>query len=377
MANDHGHDFTAALLASRDARQQFGRALLKWFRLHARTLPWRPSPGLYETWVSEIMLQQTQVATVIPYYTQFLQAFPDVRSLAAADEREVLRRWEGLGYYRRARQMHAAAKQIVADYAGEMPADWATWRALPGIGRYTAGAILSIALAQQHPILEANTTRLYARLIGLRADLTTRASQDQLWALAEQLVPARHPGDFNQGLMELGSLVCMPREPRCPACPVSRFCVTCTQGWQDRIPVPKRKPVYTAVREAAVVVRSARGELLLRRCQAEERWAGMWDFPRFTWVGSGPLTVAALQRHVHALTGVRLNRPEPLATLKYGVTRFRITLDCFHAGCLRRIRANGDLKWVRLSDLDTFPLSVTGRKISRLLAALPESRGDD
>lgn len=362
---------TAKLLASRDARQRFGRALLKWFRAHARALPWRPSPGLYETWVSEIMLQQTQVATVIPYYTKFLQRFPNVRSLAAANEREVLRSWEGLGYYRRARQLHAAARQIVADHAGEMPTDLSAWRALPGIGRYTAGAILSIALGQRHPILEANTIRLNARLIGLRDDPTSRASQERLWALAEHLVPARRAGEFNQALMELGSLVCTPREPRCTECPVAEFCVTCAQGWQDRIPVPKRKPVYTAVREAAVVVRSPRGELLLRRCGAEERWAGMWDFPRFTWEAAGPITAVALRQHVHALTGVTLNDPEPLATLKYGVTRFRITLDCFHAGCQRRSRARQDLQWVQPADLDTFPLSVTGRKISRLLADLP------
>lgn len=376
-AHDQGSDLTVELLANRDARQRFSRALLKWFRVHARVLPWRPSPGLYETWISEIMLQQTQVATVIPYYTKFLERFPDVTSLAAANEREVLRSWEGLGYYRRARQLHAAAKRIVADHAGAMPTDVSAWRALPGIGRYTAGAILSIALAQRHPILEANTIRLYARLIGLREDLTSRASQEQLWALAELLVPTRRAGDFNQALMELGSLVCTPREPRCFECPVAKFCVTCTQGWQNQIPVRKRKQIYTAVREAAVVVRSPRGELLLRRCAADERWAGMWDFPRFTWESAGPVTATALRQHVHALTGVTLNNPEPLATLKYGVTRYRITLDCFHAGCVRRSRSRQDLQWVRPTDLETFPLSVTGRKISRLLVHLPETGGDE
>ena len=376
-ANDFGTDPAVCLLANRGARQRFCRELLKWFRTHARSLPWRPSPGLYETWVSEIMLQQTQVATVIPYYTKFLRRFPDVHRLAAAEERTVLRSWEGLGYYRRARQLHAAARRIVADYAGEMPTDFVTWRRLPGIGRYTAGAILSIALAQRHPILEANTIRLYARLLGLGTDPTTRASQEELWELAERLVPTRLPGDFNQALMELGSMVCTPREPRCTECPAAEFCVARAQGWQDRIPIPKRKPVYTTVREAAVVVRSARGELLLRRCAADERWAGMWDFPRFAWESSGPITTAALRQHVHALTGVTLDDSAPLATFKYGVTRFRITLDCFHAGCLRRIRSREDLRWVRPTDLDTFPLSVTGRKISRLLAALPETPGDD
>ena len=257
-----------------------------------------------------------------------------------------------------------------------MPTDVAVWRTLPGIGRYTAGAILSIALDQRQPILEANTVRLYARLIGLPADPTTRASQERLWALAEWLVPARGAGDFNQALMELGGTLCTPRAPNCAGCPVAPFCVTCAYGWQERIPAPKRKKTYVAVREAAVVVRSVRGELLLRRCGADERWAGMWDFPRFSWEPAGPLTAVRLQQHVHALTGVTLKAPEPLATLKYGVTRFRITLDCFQAVCPRRTRSREDLKWVPPAELDTYPLSVTGRKISRLLIASPQRPGD-
>ena len=198
-------------LAGEGAKEQFRRALLRWFTAHARPLPWRPSPGLYETWISEVMLQQTQVATVIPYYVRFLQRFPDVEALAAAQEQELLRFWEGLGYYRRARQLHAAAQQILADHAGRMPTDFAAWRSLPGIGRYTAGAILSIALDQRLPILEANTVRLLARLAALEADPSSRHSQDRLWSLAESLVPPRRCGDFNQALMELGSTVCTPR----------------------------------------------------------------------------------------------------------------------------------------------------------------------
>jgi A/G-specific adenine glycosylase len=194
--------------------------------------------------------------------------------------------------------------------------------------------------------------------------------------LAEWLVPARGAGNFNQALMELGGTLCTPRAPNCAACPVAPFCVTCACGWQERIPAPKRKKTYLAVREAAVVVRSVRGELLLRRCGAHERWAGMWDFPRFSWEPAGPLTAVRLRQHVHTLTGVTLEAPEPLATLKYGVTRFRITLDCFQAVCLRRTRSREDLKWVPPAELDTYPLSVTGRKISRLLIASPQPPGD-
>jgi A/G-specific adenine glycosylase len=369
-----GTENFADTLADDRARQRFCRALLRWFSVHARTLPWRPSPGLYETGISEIMLQQTQVATVIPYYTKFLARFPDVRTLAAAKEQDLLRCWEGLGYYRRARQLQAAARCIVEEHAGHLPTDYATWRNLPGIGRYTAGAILSIALDQRLPILEANTVRLFARLLALHADPTSRASQDRLWALAESLVPERRAGDFNQALMELGSTVCTPRGPGCPTCPVAEHCATQAHGWQDRIPYPKRKTTYTAVREAAVVVQSARGELLLRRCAADERWAGMWDFPRFTIDADGPITDHVLLSHVHTLTGAKADRPEPLATLTYGVTRFRITLECFQATCRRRGRTHDDLKWVTLSELESYPLSVTGRKIGRLLTDRHASR---
>lgn len=352
-------------------RQRFRRRLLRWYAAHARDLPWRGVADPYRVWISEIMLQQTQVETVRPYFERFLEAFPDVRTLAAAPERQVLRLWEGLGYYRRARQLHEAAAVIVEKHQGRFPENLEHVRALPGVGRYTAGAILSIALDQRQPILEANTIRLLSRVIGYRDDPRRAAGQRTLWGAAERLLPRKQVGRFNQALMELGSLVCQPREPACAICPVAALCVARLGGLQDEIPLAAAKQRFTDLHEAAVVVRR-RGRLLLRRCAEGERWAGLWDFPRF---GVNEAQGAARRRElvdsVLRQTGVTVGPTHLLATIRHGVTRYRITLDCHAADYLSgRIHSvNGArLVWIKPSELDEYPLSATGRKICRLIA---------
>ncbi len=201
-------------------KARFRRRLMTWFRRSARDLPWRSTRDPYAVWISEIMLQQTQVVTVVGYFERFLAAFPTVVDLAAADEQQVLRLWEGLGYYRRARQLHAAAKIIVAEHQGRFPRDPQQIRDLPGIGRYTAGAIASIAWDAREPILEANTLRVFSRLLGYRGDPTQSRGQQLLWDFSASVLPAKEIGLFNQALMELGSEVCTPRSPLCDRCPV-------------------------------------------------------------------------------------------------------------------------------------------------------------
>jgi A/G-specific adenine glycosylase len=350
-------------------RRSIRRRLLAWFAKHARELPWRHSRDVYRVWVSEIMLQQTQVKTVEPYFRRFVAAFPTIVDLAAAEEHAVLRQWEGLGYYRRARHLHAAAKQVVDDHAGQFPRDIDAVRALPGIGRYTAGAILSIAFDDRHPILEANTLRLIARLIGYRGDPKSTGGQRLLWEAAESLLPRNSAGAFNQALMELGSLVCTPKAPQCNSCPVANLCVAAQQGLQDRIPPPKVRPRIEQIREASVVVRR-RGRVLVRRCGPNERWAGLWDFPRFE-IGAenGSRLRSQLATNVQRMTGVVIRPGSQLATLKHGVTRFRITLECFDADYVDGA-GNGQrkqLKWLRPAELANYPLSTTGRKIANLL----------
>lgn len=316
------------------------------------------------------MLQQTQVATVIPYFERFLAAFPDISALAAADEGEVLRLWEGLGYYRRARQMHAAARVLVDEHQGMFPRELDQVRQLPGIGRYTAGAIVSIAFDRPAPILEANTVRLFSRLIGFRGDPASVAGQKQLWQTAEDVLPKRGCSEINQALMELGSLVCTPRDPDCSRCPLARVCAARHENAQHEMPRPRAKPRIEEVREATVVL--WRGpHVLLRRRADGERWAGLWDFLRFPLAASKrPAIERELTAGIREQSGLRSRSHEHIATLKHGVTRFRITLDCFHARCQpgRGKLAVGTWKWVKPDELAAFPLSVTGRKVARMIA---------
>ena len=356
-------------------KQRFRRRLLSWYAKHARDLPWRRSTNPYRVWVSEVMLQQTQVETVKPYFQRFMKAFPNVKRLATANEQDVLRLWEGLGYYRRARQLHAAAQEIVSTHEGRFPQDVETLQSLPGIGRYTAGAIVSIAFDQRAPILEANTIRLFARLLAYPDDPTKSAGQKLLWQTAEDVLPRKQIAHFNQALMELGSLLCTPQSPNCETCPVSSLCATYELGLQDKIPKSKSKTKFTDVNEAAVVVRK-NGKVLVRQCAAGERWEGLWDFPRFELVSEGPLFVREeLVTKVREQTGIEIQPGGLIQTIKHGVTRYRITLDCYEAA-FRSGRAKSPSKWCSASDLKTLPLSSTGRKLAELSSGALEPTTD-
>ncbi|MEN6498735.1 MAG: A/G-specific adenine glycosylase [Thermoguttaceae bacterium] len=351
-------------------RQAFRRRLQAWYADHARDLPWRRNRDPYAIWISEIMLQQTQVATVRPYFERFLGRFPTIAALAATEEHEVLRLWEGLGYYRRARQLHQAAKLLASEHGGVFPRDPEVVRRLPGIGRYTAGAILSIAFDARQPILEANTLRLFSRLLAYRGQPTSTACQRLLWAMAEAELPQRHAGAFNQALMELGSTVCLVRGPLCDACPVASLCHARAEGLQTSIPAPKPKPVSEDRHEVALIVRR-RGRVLLVRRPDGGRWAGLWDFPRFEVHAEHE---AALRDELIALvqqqTGVTIQPGQRLATLKHGVTRFRITLDCHEAAYVSGADKTHDgveMRWLRPAELAEYPLNTTGRKLSHLL----------
>lgn len=320
------------------------------------------------------MLQQTQVATVIGYYERFLQAFPDVAMLAAADESQVLRLWEGLGYYRRARQLHAAARQIVSEHDGQFPRSYEAVRALPGIGRYTAGAILSIGLDQRLPILEANTIRVCSRLIALREDPRSTSSQARLWSVAEELLPAERCGAFNQALMELGSELCTPKEPNCAACPVAAHCAARASGLTAQIPLAAKKMKYEDISETAVVVRRGK-KFLVRQCQPGERWAGLWDFPRFaSQPAADPAWIETARDHLLSWLGVQIEALSHLTTTKHGVTRFRITLQVLAGRWIAGGRPGAVLRWVTQEELAILPLSVTGRKIAVLLARTPQTK---
>jgi A/G-specific adenine glycosylase len=362
--------------------RRFRTALSRWYARHARDLPWRQTRDPYRVWISEIMLQQTTVAAVVPYYDRFLAKFPTVERLAAAAEQDVLKLWEGLGYYSRARNLHAAARQIVSEHEGEFPAEVEGLLSLPGVGRYTAGAIASFAFDRRAPIVEANTLRLYSRLLGYRGDPRSAEGQELLWDFAERILPRRAPGRFNQALMELGATICTPADPACESCPVRMCCRALAIGAQAEIPQPRPRPDVTHVVEACVAVRN-RGRYLLRRRGESERWAGLWDFPRVELNGHATAAEYAarnseitpeMQRHlgqtVRSLTGIDSEVDRLLTEIRHSVTRFRIRLLCFEA-VHRGGRLSGQaesLRWVRPDELEHVPLSVSGRKLARLLA---------
>lgn len=347
-------------------RQQLRRAMLRWFAKNARELPWRKSRDPYRVWVSEIMLQQTQVETVKPYFNRFIERFPTVAELADAEPSEVLRLWEGLGYYRRARQMHKAAQVVRDEHGGCFPTAFDDVLDLPGVGRYTAGAILSISLDQRQPILEGNTIRVYSRLLGYREDPRKASGQKLLWEFAESILPTKDVGLLNQAMMELGAKVCTPRNPSCEQCPVMSLCPTYRHGWQAEIPLTGKKIKYEDVHEAAVLVWKNR-KLLLRQCGPDERWAGLWDFPRVKC--DATLPKLKLANDLADLTGVdvELAAQQTLPKIKHAVTRFRITLHCLEAQYKTgRLKRTQSCKWVEPTALEDFPLSVTGRQLAKL-----------
>jgi A/G-specific adenine glycosylase len=348
------------------ARRRLQTRLLNWFRKHQRPLPWRSTRDPYSIWVSEIMLQQTQVNAVVPFFQRFLAAFPNVQALANADEADVLRCWEGLGYYRRARNMHHAARLMVERHEGRFPQDPVQAQELPGIGRYTAGAILSQAFGQRLPILEANSRRVLCRLVGAREDPRRGPGLRRLWETAEELLPERDVGDFNQALMELGALVCTPTAPRCEDCPLRNECVARRHGLQEVIPLRDRAPRTIEVREVAAVVRRGARVLLVQRPQ-EGRWAGFWEFPHGPTNGNA---AAAARNCLKELTGLTARIETPILTVRHSVTHHQITMVAYSASY-----RSGEFcsafyergRWLYPSQVANYPVSVPQRKLARAI----------
>jgi A/G-specific adenine glycosylase len=357
---DLGHE---ALVAVR-------RSLLEWYGKQRRALPWRATRDPYCIWVSEVMLQQTQVATVIGYYERWLRHFPDVAALAAADTEDVLRAWEGLGYYSRARNLQRAAQRIVLEHGGKLPSSVPQLLALPGIGRYSAGAIASIAFAADEPAIDGNIVRVLTRLFGLRGDPKRAPLSARLWQLAGALLPAGRAGDFNQALMELGATTCTPRAPRCATCPVRTECVALRQDRVLEYPQAAPRPAMTEEHRVAGVVRRQGRVLVVRAPAGAPRWAGMWQFPDVR-IDAGMEPAPALEARVLGSTGVRVAADARVLGLRHQVTRFRIAIDVYACRALGgRARAidYGEIRWLDPEDLSALPMPAAHRKIARSLA---------
>lgn len=352
--------------------------LLNWFDKQKRDLPWRkPTDGAtdgrrdpYRVWISEVMLQQTTVAAVVPFFERFVAALPDVRALAQADEQKVLKLWEGLGYYRRARHLHAAAKRLVAEHGGELPDKPDVWADLPGVGRYILGAVLSQAFDRQLPIVEANSLRVLARLFGYPGDPRVGDGKTWVWSAAEAVLPAKRCGDFNQALMELGALVCKPTAPDCTHCPVAANCAAKRLGLQERIPPKKAQPAITEVNEVGVVVRDGERLLLCQRPHAAGRWQNMWEVPHAPRADGEDVNAAAV-RVAKELTGFDVEAGAEVMTIKHSVTRYAITLACVEAertGGAFTPGAYAQCEWVTSAQLGDYPVSAPQRKLMTALA---------
>ncbi len=333
--------------------------LLRWYERHRRALPWRRTRDPYRIWVAEVMLQQTQVATVLPYYRRFLRRLPDLQSLARASEEEVLALWSGLGYYRRARLLRQAAQALVEAHGGRLPRDPELLAALPGVGRYTAGAIASMAFGVPVPAVDGNVRRVLARLCGQR-----RPREASLWALAARLVAGPRPGELNQALMELGATVCTPRSPSCNACPVRGACRARARGAPERYPRKLRRPRPQSLRVAVAWIERD-GRVLLERTGTGSPLRGMWDLPAVALTDTDPAqqTLAAV---LARRCGLRVRPLALLTHVAHTVTARRMRLEVYLCALeAPRPSSAGSLRWVRAEALDDHAVSGATRKILR------------
>jgi A/G-specific adenine glycosylase len=349
----------------------FAGRLLAWFSRNARDLPWRRERTPYRVWVAEVMLQQTRAETVVPYYPRFLSRFPTVEALAGAPLEDVLKVWEGLGYYARARNLHAAARRVVAERSGRLPDTFAGLVALPGVGRYIGGAVASIAFGRDVAAVDGNARRVLCRAFGIREDVTRSGVQRDLEALANDLIPPGQAGAFNEALMELGATVCTPRAPGCDHCPLVGPCVAYAEGDPQALPVRSpRKPVPHYDVAAAVTVR-ADGRLLVAQRNVDDMLGGMWEFPGGK-REEGETLAECLVREMREELDVEVGVGELLIVVEHAYTHFRITLHAFRCRLVAgepRCLDCAAFRWVDGAELDALPMSVVDRKVAQALSA--------
>lgn len=336
--------------------------LLNWYDKNKRTLPWRDHPDAYAVWISEIMLQQTRVETVIPYFEKWMLLFPTVQALASASEQDVLNAWEGLGYYSRARNLHKAAKIVANDFDRKLPRTVSELVGLPGIGKYTAGAIASIAFGKDEPALDGNLKRVYARLFDVEVPVDSQAGEKLLWGLARENLPKGRAGDFNQALMDLGATICVPKKPRCLLCPLMALCKARQNGTQAQRPVKKpRKSTPQYVHAVGIVIR--RGKVLLAQRSSKGLLGGMWEFPNGR-VDGDP--AKGLAQALKAGYGLRVRRKERLGVVRHAYTHFKVTAHAYRCELMGPSGTRG-LRWVSVGDLEKYPMGKVDRQIAGMI----------
>ena len=349
--------------------------LLAWFYTHKRALPWRDHPEPYRVWVSEIMLQQTRVATVEPYFKRFIARFPTIDALAQAPLHSVLKVWEGLGYYSRARNLHKAARKLVRDHHGKLPSDVKALRKLPGIGEYTAGAVASIAFNRPEPAIDGNVLRVLARLKAEKRNV--RSSQvrcDFSRLVRYALLAIQDRSAFNQGLMELGAGICTPQKPACPLCPVQDWCQAFKLGLTTTLPArPRRKPVPQYTIAVGLVLHE--GRILIAQRSPEQMLGGLWEFPGGKKEPGESLEQTVL-REVHEEVGIEVEAEKKLCTVKHAYSHFRITLTAFLcryvSGTVTETHTDQPIRWVHPEELHEYPFPRANQKIIEALLQQPQ-----
>ncbi len=351
------------------AQSDGSHRLLTWFGQHRREMPWRSRSSPYAIWISEAMLQQTRVETVIPYFERWMHLFPDIATLAAAEQEAVLKAWEGLGYYARCRNLHKAAQVLVADFDGELPSDPDQLASLPGIGPYTQAAILSLAFGLPFAVLDGNVERVLTRLCACGERLDRKGLKDELRQSARRWMGDHPPGDFNEAMMELGATVCLPRKPACLLCPLSDFCRACKQGNPEAYPhkVPKKK-VPTVLVAAAVLWRED-GRFLVARRKQEGMLGGLWEFPGGK-VEEGESLRDCVKREMKEELGVEVLPRKPRVRVKHVYSHFKLDMevwDCDWQGDEPKAIDCADFRWVTRQQCDDLPFSKADLKVLKTL----------
>jgi A/G-specific adenine glycosylase len=344
------------------------KQLVKWYLANQRDLPWRRSKNAYQIWVSEVMLQQTQVNTVLSYYRRFLKKFPNIKKLAGADLQAILKVWEGMGYYARARNLHRAAQTVVQDHGGRIPNTWEAFHSLPGVGDYIAAAVLSIAFDQPHAVVDGNVKRVLARLYKMHAPVNQASSYKRFKAAADQLLDSQHPGVFNQAMMELGALICTPRNPSCGICPLHHLCRAYQTNQVAGFPKRQRSKA-TPQYHIAVGVVFKNNRVLITRRKTDGLLGGLWEFPGGK-IRDGESAPAACIREIKEEVNLNVDVDRHLATVKHAYTHFKIVMDVF---CCRyisgRVYLRGPVafRWIRLDEYKNYPFPRANHKFIPLL----------
>jgi A/G-specific adenine glycosylase len=349
-------------------------SLLYWYQDHARSLPWRENPDPYNVWIAEVMLQQTRVETVLPYYERWLKRFPTIASLALASQQEILSEWEGLGYYSRARNLHLAAQLVMDEFGGKLPQDVKRLRQLPGIGRYTAGALASIAFGKDEPALDGNIRRVLARVFDVRQPSRSRESEERLWQLAATYLPPGQAGEYNQALMDLGALICTPRQPNCSACPLNETCLAYSLGVQSERPVKRgKKPVPHHTASSAIIQQD--GQVLIAQRPPKGLLGGLWEFPGGK-IDHGEDLVTGLKRNICEELDVEIEVGLAYGVYQHAYTHFRVTLHayiCELNGSQPHNLYHTNLAWTKPPSLANYPMGKIDRQISDALIDPPKS----